>query len=238
LYGSLQVWLDAADSSTLTLAGDGTQVTQWADKSGNGRHATQSTVANAPRLSTGIQNGRDGIAFSSTPGTCLNLPDFTTVPYTIFMVMKYATTGNTGIALFLHRSGQGGNTAIFRNLYGDAPNPIYQSIGVDYGGSAFRYMAASPGVNDTATHIQTFSLPNSSVGNFYLDGVLGDSTAGFTQSTGTATKITLGAYNQKPAEVPLNGTIHEVIWYDSVLSASNRNAVHSYLSAKWAVPLA
>ena len=226
----LQVWLDADDPTTfITVVGvDGERVTDWLDKSGNSRHATQALYDNAPDLSG------NGLNFSSGVGQALLLPDFTTVPYTIFIVMNYATTGNTGIALFINRSG---SAAIWRNLYGDAPNPIYQSIGVDYGGSAFRYMAASPGVDDTARHIQTFSLPDSSIGKFRLDGVDGDSTAGFTQSTGTATAITLGAYSQDPTNASLSGTIHEVLWYDSFLTLSQREDVEAYLSEKWGVAL-
>ena len=226
----LQVWLDADDPTTfITVNGvDGERVTDWLDKSGNDRNATQALYDNAPDLSG------NGLKFSSAVGQALLLPNFTTVPYTIFIVMNYATTGNTGIALFINRSG---SAAIWRNLFGDSPNPIYQSIGVDYGGSAFRYMAASPGVNDTATHIQTFSLPNSSVGQFWLDGVLGDSSAGFTQATGTASAITLGAYNQDPTNAALDGTIHEVLWYDSVLTTEQREDVEAYLSAKWGVAL-
>jgi hypothetical protein len=222
----LQVWLDADDPTTfITVVGvDGERVTDWLDKSGNSRNATQALYDNSPDLSG------NGLNFSSVVGQALLLPDFTTVPYTIFIVMNYATTGNTGIALFLNRSG---SAAIFRNLYGDSPNPIYQSIGVDYGGSAFRYMAASPGVDDTARHVQTFSLPNSAVGKFYLDGVEGDSSAGFTQSTGTATAITIGAYSQDPTNASLTGTINEILWYNSVLTTAEREDVEAYLYDKW-----
>jgi hypothetical protein len=59
----LQLWLDAADSSTLfdaTAGGslvttDGSAVARWADKSGNNRHATQSTSNARPSLS--VANG-------------------------------------------------------------------------------------------------------------------------------------------------------------------------------------
>lgn len=40
------LWLDAADASTVTL--NGSTVSQWSDKSGNGRNATQSTAASQP----------------------------------------------------------------------------------------------------------------------------------------------------------------------------------------------
>lgn len=40
------LWLDANDSSTITL--NGSTVSQWSDKSGNARHATQGVGANQP----------------------------------------------------------------------------------------------------------------------------------------------------------------------------------------------
>lgn len=44
------LWLDAADSATITV--NGSKVTQWSDKSGNGRHATQGTDSLRPTLGT------------------------------------------------------------------------------------------------------------------------------------------------------------------------------------------
>lgn len=43
---STALWLDAADASTITL--NGTTVSQWNDKSGNGRNAVQVTAASQP----------------------------------------------------------------------------------------------------------------------------------------------------------------------------------------------
>lgn len=42
----VSMWFDAADSSTITL--NGATVSQWDDKSGNGRHAVQATAASQP----------------------------------------------------------------------------------------------------------------------------------------------------------------------------------------------
>lgn len=43
---SSALWLDAADANTVTL--NGSTVSQWSDKSGNGRNATQPTAASQP----------------------------------------------------------------------------------------------------------------------------------------------------------------------------------------------
>lgn len=47
---STALWLDAADASTITESGGA--VSQWNDKSGNGRNVAQSTAANRPTYAT------------------------------------------------------------------------------------------------------------------------------------------------------------------------------------------
>lgn len=58
-----QLWLDAADSSTVTT--DSGNVSQWNDKSGNGRNATQTTPAKRPFLDASSVNGKDSISFDA-----------------------------------------------------------------------------------------------------------------------------------------------------------------------------
>jgi hypothetical protein len=59
-----QLWLDAADSSTITLVSGA--VSQWDDKSGNTRHATQSTPANRPIVLSSNINGLDVLSFDNS----------------------------------------------------------------------------------------------------------------------------------------------------------------------------
>ena len=69
---STSLWLDAADQTTLfttdagsTQSTNGAEVGRWKDKSGNGRHATQTASANRPSCLTNALNGRQGVQFSS-----------------------------------------------------------------------------------------------------------------------------------------------------------------------------
>ena len=57
----LSLWLDASDSSTITLNG-ATAVSEWRDKSGNGYAVSQATANNQPAL-TGTIKGRACIEF-------------------------------------------------------------------------------------------------------------------------------------------------------------------------------
>lgn len=56
LGASLALWLDADDASTITL--NGSTVSQWDDKSGNDRHASQGTAADQPAYVTNVYNSK------------------------------------------------------------------------------------------------------------------------------------------------------------------------------------
>jgi len=57
------LWMDAADQSTITTA---TGISEWRDKSGNGRHFTQSVAARQPGYNTTGINGLGTIAFDGS----------------------------------------------------------------------------------------------------------------------------------------------------------------------------
>lgn len=69
---ALQLWLDASDAATRTIA---TGVSAWADKSGKGNNATQATGANQPTVSSAAQNGLDALDFDGLNHS-MSLPDF------------------------------------------------------------------------------------------------------------------------------------------------------------------
>ena len=69
------LWLDAADASTITL--NGSTVSQWSDKSGNGRHLAQATNTAQPAYISSGLNGKNVIrldAGDSLSNEVVNLP--------------------------------------------------------------------------------------------------------------------------------------------------------------------
>ena len=71
LGADLALWLDADDASTITL--NGTNVSQWDDKSGNNRHATQGTAADQPTYSATGLNGKPSLLFDGTNDVMLGV---------------------------------------------------------------------------------------------------------------------------------------------------------------------
>ena len=57
------LWMDASDSATITL--NGSTISQWADKSGNGKHASQATASAQPAL---ITSGLGGLNVAEFDG--------------------------------------------------------------------------------------------------------------------------------------------------------------------------
>jgi hypothetical protein len=58
------LWLDAADAGTITESGGA--VSQWNDKSGNNRHATQSDATRRPAFTSSALNGYSALTFDGT----------------------------------------------------------------------------------------------------------------------------------------------------------------------------
>jgi hypothetical protein len=94
------LWLDANDSSTITIA---TGVSTWADKSGNGKNATQATAANQPTYSSTGFNSKPTIQFDGT-NDLFNLASITqTSGQNIFAVVDTTLIGS-GYCVLLNRS--------------------------------------------------------------------------------------------------------------------------------------
>ncbi len=211
---NLGIWLDAADASSVQLTSN--KVTTWTDKSGNGKSATASTSI-APAYQP--VNGNSSIYFSGN-ATYLLLPNFTSVPITVFMVTaNYSSMDENKFYINL-----GVNKLFFRTRY----QSIY--YGVD-GGPPGEYDGISR-VGDTATHIWSFVLPASANGLLAFDGTVTDTSGLILGANTSFTGNTIGIYLPE-----LNGGItagiSEIIIYNSALSVSDRPLVEGYLAWKW-----
>ena len=86
-----ELWLDSADSSSITL--NGSNVSTWADKSGNGRNATQSTAGIQPAYTNSsivFTSDRLNISSSAWPNSD-NI--------TLFLIGTGSATGNASVGL-------------------------------------------------------------------------------------------------------------------------------------------
>ena len=99
----LAAWYDAADSASVTLASG--RVSQWSDKSGNARHATNTTSGSTqPSYSTAARNGLNVVRFAAASTQRLTVPSSTATfkflhdgtPYWWIAVNTFGTVSNPG----------------------------------------------------------------------------------------------------------------------------------------------
>lgn len=221
----LQLWLDAADSTSITLSGS--NVTAWADKSGNGRNGTATSTVTLGNNINGVQSmvlNRSGYfrgAISiTTPGltcfavatTTLALPlsgsDQRLVSITAGAQLDY---NNTQSAIVLFNQSTTSTIQTYRNNGGVVSNAIVQNV---------PFMVA--------TQLDITNLLGTMWFNGSLSGTGGTATGNF---AATAYGIANDAANQTGEY--WQGYIGEIIMYNVILTTSQRQQVEGYLAQKW-----
>jgi hypothetical protein len=237
----LQLWLDASDGSTLynaTVGGslvttDGAAVARWADKSGNNRHATQSTSNARPILKTNIKNGRNVLRFDgSNDWLSINsIASFFNSSHTIFAVAQTDAFSAAGYQVIVGARGYHhilgfANDSI--NSYMVVVSDMWNSTDVSYVNRVRSYtknnwVVSTRIVDATSTPTIQLAVNN----NTSQAGAL---PAGST--LGGKTQADIGAIQNSWY---LNGQISEILVYNYVLTTTQRAQVQSYLNSKWAL---
>ena len=213
---STALWLDATDSSTITL--NGSTVSEWRDKSGNSRHASQSTAANQPTYSATGFNSRPTIQFDGINDE-LNLVQFAQVSnQNIFAVVDTVNLG-TDYREFLGRtSGTANNLTI---LLGGASNSRRPCV--YWNGDR----ALSAAVQRKAIIRWSFATGSPASALTQVDGGP-ETTATFTASELTNwNNICRSPFQQADVDVS------EIVMTPSTVSTLNRQKLEGYLAHKW-----
>ena len=263
VISGLQLWLDAADPSTLfdatsggsLVAADG-GVARWEDKSGNSRHATQSTGANRPVRKTAQKNNLDTILFDgsndslSISGSNSSLKFLHSTQNTIFCVVRCGTSANPnyrgaildttangssfgpGITLtYDDRTSASRNDLLNFDLWNDSvlPDPYVGLEASNNTLTANTYLALTLAIDPTT----------GTAANRIKHRINGGAAAGSNTFTGTLStanskgSFTIGAIGD--GTQPFSGNIGELILYNSALSNTDRALVENYLIAKWGI---
>jgi len=244
--GGLQLWLDAADASTLydattggsLVAADGA-VARWEDKSGNGRHFTQSSSGSRPLRKASQQNGKDTLLFDGT-NDFFEGSDFSDADsggLTVFVVYKRNATGTT------HELLTKANTNGVGWFVRHSPSDKLQ-LNIDLGGNNNMFRATSAAVSAASYAVVGFVAVSGQFQSslFYRNGsAVGMAAAsvegsGAQQPPSTTGIVRVGAQEYLGTTYfHANANIAEVIIYNSALSDTDRAAVESYLMTKWGI---
>jgi prepilin-type N-terminal cleavage/methylation domain-containing protein len=221
---STALWLDAADTNTITL--NGSTVSQWNDKSGNTRNFSQATATNQPVYSTNALNGKNVINFASAD----SLTRTTAIPFndlgnnSLYIVgNRTGRTGSYNVALVIMRavqrsrnilfefgSGNAGKWGTYTNT--DVPSPL-GNIGANY--------KISEMIVDQATNTYLF----------YQDGTSQGSNGSVNTNIPFNTTTSYIGNDQNNAW--LEGNVAEVIFCDEKNSDADRQLIEGYLAWKW-----
>ena len=217
LGGTLGLWLDASDASTITSAGG--LVSQWSDKSGNGRHATQPTSGSQPTYTGTALSFGSSSRFMSGAMAANSFP--TSMQVT---VVSKSVGSNTYWAYPFNRT---------KNNY-PAPFDLYNTtvyIGTGDNIAGYGDYGVNFGTLTTRSMVST-TLSASKIEQF-LNGTnrlskpgsypYGDGSVGLYQIATRADRVT-----------QFTGEINEII-VTNELSNSDRVNLESYLAAKWSI---
>jgi hypothetical protein len=211
LGSSLALWLDADDASTITL--NGTKVSQWDDKSGNGNHAAQAVAANQPaRVTNGIQfDGTDDYMDI----TAANIK-------TVTQPFVYAMVVNLDSAASFKPTIDGITNSLDRIITGN--EGLAKNDGM-FSGTAINALTQ---VTATAVRVYNFASPSSSYFRNGISVVSGDSGA-----QNPSSGIRLGADHDLSGPNYSNILFNEYVVIDGVLSTDDRQKLEGYLAHKW-----
>jgi hypothetical protein len=221
------LWLDADDVSTITVA---TGVSEWRDKSGNGRNATQSTAANQPAYTIGGLNGRNILTFDGTNDHLLHSFNASPAPHSVFVVAR-RTSGGGGSGYQLIFEAVGPNSAFGINLSAKAFSSnnwgTYINSWTDSGGSLLNNWAAIGIISPNATSgTEIFDTNGKTTTVAYTARYPGDAFA--RQAIGADPAFGL-------VDGVLKGDIAEIVVVMSALSKYYRDLTIGYLAWKWGI---
>ena len=224
------LWLDAADRSSLTFS-SGTNVSTWADKSGGGYNVTQGTSTRQPTYNAtnrqllfsgdGVQNSSANQALQNT-----SIPVAGTA-YTIFSVAK----GNASQPSFT-----GYNYMIAPAVTFPQARLAFASLTGNFAtftgtGTTFNDTNANtPNISvRTTTRIWCMVVSGSTLTPFY-DGISMNTKVG---TTGSFTGLVVGDAFSTDSGQCWNGSMNEILFYNSALSTNERQQIEGYLAWKW-----
>lgn len=213
------LWLDGADAASVLGT---TNVTQWTDKSGNGRNFT-ATTGPAYSSSTMTFNG----STQKLDNTSWN--SFSRINHTLIAVHKPDSNtpyvGNT--RLFSIQQTAGTPYVVFPYLNNTTANG-YINDGNASTNPATSGKTLLDGSVTSAFNIITASI-SSSVQTIYRNGTVTDTRS---YSIGNAT-ITTGVNIGGQYAEWYKGSVREIIIYTSALSLNDVNTIEGYLAWKW-----
>jgi hypothetical protein len=231
---NLRFWLNAGDldaNPSTPNPADGTPVAQWGDGSGGQNDAVQASAGLQPTYQTGVINGEPTVQFvGSRSGGDQDFLDATfgtsvAQPYTAFVVGRINGNAPAGQAADYFFDGTNAGNRVAMLINGSGGNE--SQFGIYAGGPE---APATTWTRADWQQFHTYAAEFDGTPQIWIDGT---SRTLDTTNLGANPITALRIGNRFTADTGLNGDIAEILVYDRVLSASERQSVESYLTAKY-----
>jgi len=226
-----QLWLDAADSSAVTIA---TGVSQWNDKSGNANNLTQGTTGSQPSYASNLITF-DSNKYLNIPASVMN----NIATWSLFFAINPISSSNWIMA-------KQKDSIDTYNVLSMTLNTA-TSGAILTGSTGFLYWrsmnAGTQAVSTAAITTSTIQILNLTYDGtnlyFYKNGILEKTTAGTfaIQNDITPSTYTVGVSIYPGGQIlnlgVTNFRLGEMIVYNTFLNTTQRQQVESYLAQKW-----
>ena len=205
------MWFDANDGSTITQSG--ALVSQWNDKSGNARNATQSGGSRPTYTAAGL-NGLPVITFGIGGVKSLQLPSISLSSTQTTIMMVVNDTRNTGASVAFVVGGYLG------------VNLLTQASSLSWGSYTNTGITAN---SDIDSQYAIASVQNDTTNFYFTKNGLPDGQKAISGSNVFAFSF-IGADQYGSF---LTGSIAEILFFTSNISLSARQLCEGYLAWKW-----
>jgi hypothetical protein len=209
--GTPELWLDAADSNTITLDGS-SNVEQWRDKSGNVRHAEQATTLARPSLST--INGVQALLFDGTDDSMESTFSSISQPLMIYSVFRQQIIT---VARVVYDSRLTAACALFSNT----ANIVAEA------GATLTWTSGAA----LNTGVATTVIYNGASSSIRSNGVEKQTGNAGTNALTSGMKIGVS----RASSARFFGQIGEILVYSAVHDSTQLSQVEGYLMSKWRI---
>lgn len=222
---SLQLWLDANDATSFSTVGGTSSITQWTDRSGQGRHASSFEANNPVYVPTGLQSGKPGVYLTSGSTLITSVPSNTFASsVTFFTVFQKVGLGPAVESLITRASNAVPSPfSLFSNTkaVGDGPTGNLSNtllgMNINTRSTLSIYSFNATRFSTIIEYLYGGNINSNLItSNYYRDG---------------ASTIIFGNNNAKTQ--PFTGYLSETFFYSSTLTFGERQAIEGYLAWKW-----
>jgi hypothetical protein len=242
--GSLKLWLDSSDISTITKDGSN-KVSQWNDKSVNANNALQATGTAQPTWLSANINIRDAVDFTAagigvTVASSSSIDNFFATGGTLAFVFNIDSAGASNLGrVFDKTTSSTGINMMFQTVSGSTTKLAINQTSSSQTGA---WVMTNFGITFTTTYVATVQYNASTISTvpiIRLNGVqqaMTVTTAGSGTATSDAGKdLVIG--NRAALDRGMDGRMPEFIMLNRTLTAEELTNLENHLANKWGVTI-